>query len=133
MHLIYKYVFLKEFFQLKKTNNACAFHLGLEFIYLCITYNPQYLHICRQLHLNNLKFRLSTFNGKMLSHIHITIILTMLAFMQPEYAVMAFLSRGMIFPWYWNCSLSNLCDWKKKKLLYECQFAINVWEDVRSG
>lgn len=51
------------------------------------------MHLYTQLHLNTIISRLLTsLKGKMLSHTNITIIIAMPAFMQPEYAIMAFFS-----------------------------------------
>lgn len=51
------------------------------------------MHTYTQLHLNTIVSRLLTsLNGNMLSHTNITIFFAMPAFMQPEYAIMAFLS-----------------------------------------
>lgn len=54
------------------------------------------MHTYTQLHLNTIISRLLTsLNGKMLSHTNIAIIFAMPAFMQPEYAIMAFLFPGV--------------------------------------
>lgn len=56
------------------------------------------MHTCTQLQLNTIIFRsLTTLSGKMLSHTNITITFAIPAFMQPEYALMAFLFPGVWF------------------------------------